>query len=257
MEELIFSNRSGVVAKLPLARLEFEEMLERMQTPAARRARQAAFDASPVELGQAAVAQALKRPTSQSLYPWLEEVMGSQVLDRPSKTVLVTSTQPSEGKTAAAFRIAKELAKSAKVLMIDANMHNPRLHEVFGMENKLGLSSILAQRVTSEGVSLFIRQTDDTNICVLPSGALPQNPSALLSSGRMRDVLRSVRKDHGYIIIDSSSVKSAHDSVHLSPLVDGVMVVQGKTTSTEEALGTLKLFERSGLAIIQVLYTKR
>jgi len=255
MEELIFRDQSGALAKLPVASLEFEEMLERMQTPEARRARQAAFDASPLEIGQAAVAQAIKKASPQSFYPWLDEVIrfpshGS------SKTVLVTSTQPLEGKTAAAFRIAKELAKHAKVLMIDANMYNPRLHDVFGMENNLGLSSILAKKVTSAGVSLLIKQTDDTNIRVLPSGALPKNPTALLTSGRMRELLKSVRKDHGYIIIDSSSVRSALDAVHLSPLVDGVMVVQGKTTSTQEVLGTVKLFDRSELAIIQVLFNK-
>jgi len=256
MEELIFRDKSGVVGKLPVASLEFEEMLERMQTPAARRARQAAFDASPVELGQAALAQAVKTATPESLYPWLGRVVGFPPAPGSSKTVLVTSTQPSEGKTAAAFRIAKELAKHAKVLMIDANMHHPRLHDVFGMENTFGLSSILAKKVTNEGVSLSIRQTDDTNICVLPSGALPQNPTALLTSGRMRDLLKSVRKDHGYIIIDSSSVSSALDAVHLSPLVERVMVVQGKTTSAQDVLGTVKLFQGSEWVIIQVLFSK-
>jgi capsular exopolysaccharide synthesis family protein len=255
MEELIFRNQSGVLAKLPVASLEFEEMLDRMQTPTARTARQAAFYASPVEMGQAAVAQAIKTATPQNLYPWLEEVIrfpshGS------SRTVLVTSTQPSEGKTAAAFRIAKELAKRAKVLMIDANLNNPRLHDVFGMENTLGLSSILAKRVTYAGVSLLIKQTDDTNLSVLPSGTLPRNPTELLTSGRMRDLLKSVRRDHGYIIIDSSSVKSTLDAVHLSPLVDSVMVIQGKTTSNEDVLGTVKLFDCSELAIIQVRFTK-
>ena len=255
MDKWMFPDPSGVLAQLPIASLEFEEMLERMQTPSARRARQAAFDASPLEMGQAAVAQAIKRSPTQSFYPWLDNMIHLHSPDGSSRAVLVTSTQPLEGKTAAAFRIAKELAKHAKVLMIDANLHNPRLHDVFGMENTAGLSSILEKkRITYAGVSVLIRKTDDTNISVLPSGALPRNPTALLTSGRMRDVLRSVRKDHGYIIIDSSSVRSALDAVHLSPLVDSVMVVQGETTSAQDVLGTVKLFDRTELAIIQVLF---
>jgi capsular exopolysaccharide synthesis family protein len=256
MEEFRSRHPSDVPAKLPVASLEFEEMLERMQTPAARRARQAAFDASPLEMGQAAVAQAIKTATPQGLYPWLDEVIRFPSADGFSKTLLVTSTQPLEGKTAAAFRIAKELAKHSKVLMIDANMHSPRLHAVFGMENTFGLSSLLTKKVTAAGVSLVIKQTDDSNISLLPSGAPPENPTALFTSRHMRDLLQSVKRDHGYIIIDSSSVKSTLDAVHLSPLVDGVMVIQGKTTSTQDVLGTVKLFDRSELAIIQVVFNK-
>jgi hypothetical protein len=72
----------------------------------------------------------------------------------------------------------------------------------------------------------------------------------------MRAVLKSLRKTPGYIIIDSSSVQLAQDAIHLSPLVDGVMVVQGETTSAQDLLGTVKLFHRSELAIIQVLFSK-
>ena len=168
--------------------------------------------------------------------------------------MLVTSTLPEEGKTTTAINAARELARSgAKVLMIDANMRSPQLHCRLGMENNAGLSSILSQKVTLAHLRKMIRPVQDSNVSLLPSGIGSDVADTMFHPGRMGQVLRSVREEFNYIIIDSPPISAFEGAKQLSSLVDGVMVVKAQTTSDKDVQHTLELLAQLGVVIIQVV----
>ncbi|HZH34173.1 MAG TPA: polysaccharide biosynthesis tyrosine autokinase, partial [Pyrinomonadaceae bacterium] len=107
------------------------------------------------------------------------------------KSLLVTSSVPSEGKTTTAVNTAISLAQTgAKVLIIDADMRRPRLHAIFQVSNEHGLSSILSNQLEEEEMLEIIQQDPETNLYLLPSGAVPPNPAELIGSEQMTRMLR-------------------------------------------------------------------
>jgi capsular exopolysaccharide synthesis family protein len=177
---------------------------------------------------------------------------------RAPKTLLVTSSVPAEGKTTTVVNVATVLAQTgAKVLVIDADMRRPRLHQVFGMENGEGLSSALASEVSDIELLAMINQYKDTNVYLLSSGAIPPNPAELLGSEQMRHLLDVVGDTFKHIIIDSPPVASFTDGVLIASQVDGVLlVVQGGKTSRQVARRTRQLLGDIGAKIIGVVLNK-
>jgi succinoglycan biosynthesis transport protein ExoP len=143
--------------------------------------------------------------------------------ERPPRTILITSAQAQEGKTATAVNIAVTLAQSGTpVLLIDADLRNGHCHRLLSMENANGLTHVL---VGEGNASEFIKKTAITNLSLLSRGAIPPNPAPLLGSERMRQVLASLETDFSFIILDSAPILPITDSVILSTKVDGVLLV--------------------------------
>ncbi|MGH7884527.1 MAG: GumC family protein [Thermodesulfobacteriota bacterium] len=150
--------------------------------------------------------------------------------DRPPKSILVTSTQPLEGKTTSATNIALAMVQSGnKVLIIDSDLRKPRLHKVFtingnGSENgnNFGLSSYLIGEISIESV---IRKTEIEGLDFLPSGPIPPNPAELVGSIRMKELVELLEKNYDQIILDGAPIAGFADSRLLSRLVDGVLIV--------------------------------
>ncbi len=143
---------------------------------------------------------------------------------KPPQTILVTSSQPSEGKTTTAINTAITLAQSdADVVIIDCDLRRPRLHSHFGFENTKGLTNYLSGDKDTE--NLIRTYPDLPRLKVITSGPIPPNPAELLSSNEMRNLLQFLSGRFKHVIIDSPPAISFTDASILSTLVDGVILV--------------------------------
>ncbi|MEJ7848306.1 MAG: polysaccharide biosynthesis tyrosine autokinase [Pyrinomonadaceae bacterium] len=143
---------------------------------------------------------------------------------RPPQTILITSSQPSEGKTTTAINTAITLAQSdAEVVIIDCDLRRPRLHTYFEMENTQGLTNYLSGDRNTD--NLIKNCKGLPNLKVITSGPIPPNPAELLSSEEMKNLLQFLRGRYKHVIIDSPPAISFTDAAILSTLVDGVVLV--------------------------------
>jgi capsular exopolysaccharide synthesis family protein len=143
---------------------------------------------------------------------------------QPPKTILVTSSQPSEGKTTTAVNTAVMLAQTGvEVLIIDCDLRRPRIHSHFNMLNGQGVTNYLSGDTNAEA----LLQTYDKlpNLKVMTSGPVPPNPAELLGSDEMRKLLNKMSERFTHIVVDSPPSISFTDSSILSTMVDGVMLV--------------------------------
>jgi capsular exopolysaccharide synthesis family protein len=143
---------------------------------------------------------------------------------QPPKTILVTSSQPSEGKTTTAVNTAVMLAQTgAEVLIIDCDLRRPRVHSHFGLSNVPGLTNYLSGE--SELKDVLKNNERLPQLKLLLSGPIPPNPAELLGSSEMRKLLTELTDQFTHIIIDSPPAISFTDASVLSTMVDGVMLV--------------------------------
>ena len=148
----------------------------------------------------------------------------------PPKMVLVTSGQPGEGKTTTVVNTAISLAQlGASVLIIDCDLRKPSAHKVFGIDHDQGLSTYLSRDIEIDGL---ITKLQIPNLSLLPCGPIPPNPAELISSERMKNLLRLLSERYDHVLIDSPPLMHVTDPVILSSMVDGVILVVhgGKST---------------------------
>jgi capsular exopolysaccharide synthesis family protein len=143
---------------------------------------------------------------------------------KPPQTILVTSSQPSEGKTTTAINTAITLAQSGvEVVIIDCDLRRPRIHNYFGMENTQGLTNYLSGERDTE--NLLKPYAELPGLKVITSGPIPPNPAELLSSNEMRNLIQFLRGRFKHVVIDSPPAISFTDAAILSTIVDGVVIV--------------------------------
>ncbi len=149
---------------------------------------------------------------------------------KPPKNLLITSMGPDEGKTVTSVNLAITIARSGySVLLIDSDLRKPRIHTIFGLNNLSGLSTFLAG-ATPNIKTVF--KTPFTNLTVIPAGPVPPNPSELLGSNRMKEMIKILDQSFDILIFDSPPLLTVSDSLILSRLLDGTIIVikAGKTT---------------------------
>ena len=143
---------------------------------------------------------------------------------QPPKTILVTSSQPSEGKTTTTINTAFMLAQTgAEVLVVDCDLRRPRLHAHFDAPNSKGLTNWLSGETDID--SLIQTLSSQPNLKFLTSGPVPPNPAELLGSDEMRKLLAILSERFSHIVLDSPPAISFTDASILSTMVDGVVLV--------------------------------
>lgn len=154
---------------------------------------------------------------------------------RPAKVIVVTSAVPLEGKSTTAVNLGLTFAQfGERVLLVEADLRRPQLADYLDLEREVGLTNVLAGQVPLDDV---LQAWGTGGLFLLASGSAPPNPSELLGSARMRDVVESLRKDFDKIVIDTPPVLPVTDAVVASAWADAVVVVirHGRTTRTQVA----------------------
>lgn len=153
------------------------------------------------------------------------------------KSLLVTSSLPSEGKTTTAVNTAISLAQTgAKVLVIDADMRRPRLHSVFGVSNAEGLSTILSSELEEAEILKVVQYDSDSKLNLLPSGPIPPNPAELIGSEQMANLLKTMQNNFTHVVVDSPPIASFTDGVLVASMVDGVILVVHSGKSSRQVV---------------------
>ena len=139
------------------------------------------------------------------------------------KTIMITSTQAGEGKTTTICNLAVTYAQEGKrVLLIDADMRKPSLHRLFSQPNHQGLSTLLTGNTNVQDI---IQETFVSCLSLLSSGPAPSNPAELMNSTAFCELLEQLKFQYDIILIDTPAVLTATDSVIISALCDGVVML--------------------------------
>lgn len=159
-------------------------------------------------------------------------------IDKKVKTLLFTSSDVSEGKSTVSANTAVTWAQQGKkVLFVDADLRRPTLHSTFGLDNKEGLSTILANNEDYRSVA---SPSAVDNLMIITSGPIPPNPAELLNSRRMKTFLKSVQSDYDLVILDVPPLLSVTDTQVVAAYVDGVILVVRQGVAQRSAVKRAK-----------------
>jgi capsular exopolysaccharide synthesis family protein len=172
-----------------------------------------------------------------------------------TRTLVVTSTGPGEGKTTFSANLAISLAQAGqRVLLIDADMRKPKLHQAFGVAQEPGLSNLLVGTAKS---SQCVRRTRSAGLWVLPAGKIPPNPAELLGSQRFRDFLIGVKEPFDWILLDSPPVMAVIDAAVVAHRATGVVFVVGaEMTSRHNASSAIRQLENAHAKFVGAVLNK-
>lgn len=153
-------------------------------------------------------------------------------IDKPIKTLAMTSANVSEGKSTVTDNLAVVWAQTGqKVLLIDSDLRRPTLHATFNKGNQQGLTTILTSGTNSVDLRQIIQESGVDNLDILTAGPIPPNPAELLNSQRMKTLLDTVKSIYDMVIVDVPPMLEVTDTQILSRSLDAVVLVvkQGQT----------------------------
>jgi capsular exopolysaccharide synthesis family protein len=145
------------------------------------------------------------------------------MVDQGTRKLLITSATPGEGKTTTVANLGLAMAQAGgRVCLIDSDLRQPSLHDLFGVSNGIGLTVALAE---AKSVDQVVVPTTLPNLYLVPSGPVPPNPGELLGSNRMREFVESLSRQFDTLLFDSAPILSVADTAALAGLSDGVILV--------------------------------
>lgn len=201
------------------------------------------------------------RSTISEAYRSLRTSVMFTAVEHKRKVILMTSSGPQEGKTTTAINLAIVMAQAGeKVLLMDADLRQPRVEKVFNFGKEHGLTEVLAGTEKFEAV---VHRTDIKNLYVVACGTIPPNPSELLGSVKMLELINELEKKFDRIVIDAPPALAVTDPVILSGMADGTIIVvrAGETNrhavlKTKEMIETVKSAHLIG-AVLSMVETER
>lgn len=177
----------------------------------------------------------------------------SPLLKNNIKTILITSTKELEGKSTVTVNLGIALAQSnKKVLLIDCNLKNPKIHEFFELCNDRGLTNILKNNECI--YKDIINLTDIKNLEILTSGNICTDTSELLGSYNMKALLQEIKNNYDIILLDSCAIEFATDAVVLSTIVEGtILVCESGGVKIENVKKAINALEKVNSKILGVI----
>ncbi|MER8778858.1 polysaccharide biosynthesis tyrosine autokinase [Mesorhizobium sp. M0977] len=174
------------------------------------------------------------------------------------RSLVVTSSEPSEGKSTTSFKLGQDFAAlGARVLIVDGDLRKPNLHRLFGLDNTIGLSNLLTNTVRKEDLTSIFRATKYPNVTVLTSGTIPPNPADLLSSPKMALIVTNLGKRFDLVIIDAPPIVGLSDAPILSRLAEGtLMVISTNQVTRKSAKAALKRLRAAGANVVGAAMSK-
>jgi non-specific protein-tyrosine kinase len=177
-----------------------------------------------------------RSPISEA-YRTLRTNLDFAALDEELKTVVVTSAGGGEGKSTTLANLAVVSAqRGRRVVLVDADMRRPTLHQLFGLDNQAGLTTMIMDEPALAAPPL--QETGIENLAVLTSGPLPPNPADLMGSRRMQDVIAALSQGADQVLFDTPPVVAVTDAALLATKVDGVLLIIGAGKTRREYVRT-------------------
>jgi len=174
-------------------------------------------------------------------------------LDNPIKTLLVTSPGPGEGKSTTLANLAITAAQAEKkVYLVDCDLRRPTLHQLFGVSNEVGLTNMIRDETLRDSPPL--QETKAPGLWLIPSGPLPPNPSELLGSKRMEEIIARLKGQADLVLFDAPPSNIVTDAAVLASKVDGVLLVfSAGRTKREHAQRAKALMEKVNARLVGVV----
>jgi len=176
-------------------------------------------------------------------------------LDHPLRSLLVTSASPEEGKSTTLANLAITAAETGrKIILVDCDLRRPRLHELFGVDNNAGLTTMM---VTENGLKQPpFQSTPVAGLSLITSGPLPPNPAELLASRRMAEVIATLVGQADMVLFDAPPVIAVTDAIVLATRVDGVLlVVSAGSTRRDYVRQAKSLLEKVNARVVGAVLT--
>ncbi|ALS01641.1 tyrosine protein kinase [Enterococcus silesiacus] len=176
------------------------------------------------------------------------------MVDRDLKTLVITSSGPSEGKSTTSANLAIVFANSGKrVLLVDADMRKPTVAKTFSLDNIRGLSTLLGSRETM--LHQVVQSSGVDNLFLMTSGPKPPNPSELLDSRRMKELILELKHQYDLVIFDMPPVVAVTDAQIVASKSDGtILVVRENVSKRDSLLKAKSLLELVDANILGVVY---
>jgi tyrosine-protein kinase Etk/Wzc len=173
-------------------------------------------------------------------------------LDKDIRVLALSSSAPQEGKSTTSSNLAIVMAQMGKkTLLVDADLRRPVQHSVFSIPREPGLTNLLFERATFEEA---IHATDVPNLFVLPCGIIPPNPSELIASNRMIQLVHRLREEFDFVLLDTPPVVAVTDALLLGHLADATIIITRAGVSRIDALmRAMDTVERSGVNLLGVV----
>jgi len=184
-----------------------------------------------------------RSPISEA-YRTLRTNLEFSSLDKPIRSMVVTSASPEEGKSTTLANLAVTIAQAGKkVVLIDCDLRRPSLHQIFGARNTPGFTDMMRDDALMSKPPL--QETGEPNLRLLASGTIPPNPSELLASRRMSDVIAALQQQADIVLFDAPPIIAVTDAAVLSSKVDAVLlVVSASKTKRDNAKKAKALLEK-------------